>query len=1034
MKRKIILIITAFALHFASASGAEISLRKYNELPLGSIKPDGWLREMLVRQRDGITATLDKVYPEVVGDRNGWLGGDGDCWERGPYWIDGLLPMAYILDDAELKTKAQRWVDWTLNSQQESGQFGPCKDYPNEPGLQRGRSQDWWPRMVMLKVLMQYYDATSDERVIPFMDKYFRYQLKTLSEKPLGHWSGWAEYRAADNMIAALWLYRHTGKKYLLDLCDVLHEQGHDFTKMFLESDELSRISTIHCVNLSQGLKEPLVYSQVRNDDRYKRAVDKALEDIRKYHGFPNGMFGGDEQLHGNNPIQGSELCSAVELMYSLEEMSRISGDPAYVELLERIAFNALPAQNTEDFKYHQYFQQANQVSITRGPHNFDIVYDGTASLFGQLCGYPCCLCNLHQGWPKFVQSLWYRTSDGGFAALSYSPCQFTAKVEGIEMTVTEQTHYPMDGKVTINIKLPRRKSVKTAFEFRIPSWTNAAEVKLNGIPIDVTSPMLRIEREWRNGDKVELFFPMHLSTQRWYENAVSIERGPLVYALKIDENWRKVALDPSERKGKDYWEVTPKSPWNYGLLMKDVEKLDFEVKVDESKLAGNWYWSQESAPISIKARASRIPDWTIYNGDTGQMPYSIVRSRIYNPNSSRHPDNIEEITLIPYGATKLRISEFPVLTARRQALRLDVKSEYFGQTLGKDSTFLYTLSNASGAYVTVTNYGCKLVSVHVPDRTGTLQDVIVGYGNIKDLETGAERFAGAVAGRYGNRIYPASFMIGKDSVHLSVNERIGGVPGHIHGGKEGFDRKVWNAEMLRQNAADTAGARVGVRFSYLSPDGEEGYPGNLQAEVIYWFDDSNNLKIEYKATTDKPTVVNMLNHAYFNLKGKSGGYVMDHHLQVFADTYSLNGPSFVPKGDPLPVEGTPFDMREPHRVDYAIDTPSEQIVTMRGFSVCWQLRDYQPGKLSKAAILYQPKNGLGVEVWTTEPGLLTYTGRGFNESIVGKYGPIEKFGGMLLETLHFPNSPHHPEFPTTTLLPGETYWSTTEFRFFAEK
>ncbi|HOE94887.1 MAG TPA: glycoside hydrolase family 127 protein, partial [Candidatus Cryptobacteroides sp.] len=263
MKRKIILIIAAFALHLASATGAEISLRKYNELPLGSIKPDGWLREMLVRQRDGITATLDKVYPEVVGDRNGWLGGDGDCWERGPYWIDGLLPMAYILNDAELKAKAQRWVDWTLNSQQESGQFGPCKDYPNEPGLQRGRSQDWWPRMVMLKVLMQYYDATSDERVIPFMDKYFRYQLKTLSEKPLGHWSGWAEYRAADNMIAALWLYRHTGEKYLLDLCDVLHEQGHDFTKMFLESDELSRISTIHCVNLSQGLKEPLVYSQV---------------------------------------------------------------------------------------------------------------------------------------------------------------------------------------------------------------------------------------------------------------------------------------------------------------------------------------------------------------------------------------------------------------------------------------------------------------------------------------------------------------------------------------------------------------------------------------------------------------------------------------------------------------------------------------------------------------------------------------------------------------------------------------------------
>lgn len=361
---------------------------------------------------------------------------------------------------------------------------------------------------------------------------------------------------------------------------------------------------------------------------------------------------------------------------------------------------------------------------------------------------------------------------------------------------------------------------------------------------------------------------------------------------------------------------------------------------------------------------------------------------------------------------------------------RLSVKGEFFGVTSKGDTTMLYTMTNSSGASVTVTDYGCKLVSVNVPDSTGIIDDVIVGYGNINDLEKGGERFAGAVVGRFGNRIYPAEVEIDGKKYQLTVNERLGGGQGHIHGGNKGFDRFVWKGETITQTHTDTSGARVGVRFTRLSPDGEEGYPGNLNAEVTYWWDENNVLKIEYRATTDKPTIVNMLNHAYFNLKGSKGGYVMDHYLQVNADTYSLNDSRFVQKGEPQPVDKTPFDMRTPHRVDYAIDTPSEQIVTMRGFSVCWQLRDYEPGVLHHAATMSQPKNGRVMEVWTTEPGLLTYTGRGFNDRIVGKYGPVEKFGGMLMETLHFPNSPHMPECPTTILRPGGTYYSTTEFRF----
>ena len=184
--------------------------KPYMELPLGSIKAKGWLLEMLERQRDGASSQMDTLYPEVMGERNGWLGGDGDQWERGPYWIDGLLPLAYILDDDNLKRKIQPWIEWTLKSQREDGFFGPSKDYSPEPCLQRDNSADWWPRMVMLKIMQQYYSATRDERVIDFMTKYFRYQLATLPSTPLGNWTFWAEFRACDNLQAVYWFYNIT--------------------------------------------------------------------------------------------------------------------------------------------------------------------------------------------------------------------------------------------------------------------------------------------------------------------------------------------------------------------------------------------------------------------------------------------------------------------------------------------------------------------------------------------------------------------------------------------------------------------------------------------------------------------------------------------------------------------------------------------------------------------------------------------------------------------------------------------------------
>ena len=330
----------------------------------------------------------------------------------------------------------------------------------------------------------------------------------------------------------------------------------------------------------------------------------------------------------------------------------------------------------------------------------------------------------------------------------------------------------------------------------------------------------------------------------------------------------------------------------------------------------------------------------------------------------------------------------------------------------------VFRLANAAGAYVDVCNIGAGITAVVVPDREGRMADVALGYRAYADYVGDGACF-GKTPGRFANRIAGGRFTLDGKEYRLAVNNG----PNHLHGGPTGFANRLWQGE--------TTGD--GVAFTRTSPDGEEGYPGNLACTVTYWWAKDDVCRIEYEAETDRPTVVNLSNHTYFNLKGQNGGYVMDHVMQVEADRYFRNTAQYVPDGAMLPVEDTPFDMRAPHRIDYAIDTPDPQLQIMRGFSVCWVLRS-QTGELARAADLYSPRSGRGVETWTTEPGLLTYTGRGLNERMIGKNGvPLEKFGGMLLETLHFADSPNRPDFPSTVLRPGERYRSVTEFRFYAK-
>ncbi len=605
----------------------------FAELPPGAVQPAGWLRRQLWLQAIGITGHLGEIWPDV-GPNSAWLGGTGEDWERGPYYLDGLIGLAYVLRDERLIALAQRWVESVLASRRSDGFFGPAS------------RPDWWSRMPMLKALQQYVAATDDERVLELMLAYARYQRARLTTQPLERW---ADVRSGDEVTVLYWLWERTHQPELLDLAQALIDQTFDWTRFFHDlpprRKQTDWAPQVHVVNVAMGLKQPALRWRLSWYPRDATAAGVGLDLLDQYHGLGNHLFSGDEWLAGTDPSQGTETCAVVELLFSLEVLARTLGSVKFADRAERVAYNALPAASTPDLWGHQYDQQPNQVLVSRAARRWTANGDD-ANLFGLEPNFGCCTANLHQGWPKFAANLWAATSDGGLATLAYGPCRLEQRLApGLTVAVDEHTDYPFDER--IDLRLWPSRSARFPLLLRLPTWCASPELVLNGQPLGLpaSGQYARVDRHWQPGDTLSLRLPMQTRARRRHRQSATLERGPLVFCLPVGEAWHKLGgTEPCPT-----WEVLPTTPWNYALGLDNDDEPAVEV---ERSPVPDQPFDAIAPPVRLVARGRRLPDWSLERNSAGPVPVSPVRARTED----------ERLTLVPYGCARLRVTQLPTL------------------------------------------------------------------------------------------------------------------------------------------------------------------------------------------------------------------------------------------------------------------------------------------------------------------------------------------------------------------------------------
>jgi len=590
------------------------------------LKPAGWIKRQLEIQAKGLSGNLDKIWPDVRD--SAWIGGDREGWERVPYWLDGFIPLAYLLEDEDMIRRAQTYIEAILAGQCEDGWICPCSEAERE-------GYDTWAIQLISKVLLVYHKCSGDQRIPSVLEKLLYNYYELLSAKKIKLFD-WAKSRWFETFLAIRFLYQKNPQPWMKALAKILYEQGCDYLTL---TDRWKRplnrwTQQTHIVNLAMMLKAEAISFDLL-DEEYVDRAETLRTVLDRYNGTVYESFTGDECLSGLSPIQGTELCAIVEQMYSYELLYACTGEAKWAERLEVLAFNALPATISEDMWTHQYVQMSNQIACERFPGKPLFRTNGSEShLFGLEPNYGCCTANFNQGWPKLVLFSFLHRDNTILSSL-----MVPSVLKTDEVTISLATNYPFENRMTYTIEAEK------AFDFavRIPSF--AEKVFVNGKETDEREPVFSILK----GETVlEIAFETTPYFKKRPYDLYAVQCGSLLFSLPI--RYRKELYeyekDGVERKFPycDY-ELIPESDWNYAFSDSSLQKEEHGV--------GEIPFSESMPPVTVTTKVRQIP-WGLEDG------YETVCAKL--PESRVPVSDACDAVLIPYGCTKLRMTELPVL------------------------------------------------------------------------------------------------------------------------------------------------------------------------------------------------------------------------------------------------------------------------------------------------------------------------------------------------------------------------------------
>ena len=666
------------AINKQAKAGSIPAYAEFGELPITAIKPGGWLKAYLEKQKAGLTGHLEEVgYPF---NTIGWAGdsipenkGVEEWWpyEQIAYWLDGMIRLGYLLEDSLLINKAKKSFDYVLENADEDGYLGPAAAKPNLEG-------DRWVHAVFFRALLAYYSGSGKQEIIDAMQKHFLNDTITNYST-----------RVSINGEAVMKLYGITGDPELLELGKYIYERPNELNPDAFTSDKNLLKDTMlaeHGVTYNERAKMGAIMSMYTGKDSYLEVSEAAYDKIDKYYMLIDGVNVSSEHMRKVTPTESHETCDIADFTWSVGYLLMATGQADYADKIERAIFNAAPGAIKSDFKALQYFSSPNQVVATQTSFARD---GGNRQCFAPNFSPQCCTGNVNRIMPNFTRRLWMKDQNNGLVAAMYAPSSVTCRVgkRNSKVIVQEKTKYPFETKIEFVFKL--QDNAEFPFTFRIPEWASNIKAEINGESLEIEGKpgdYVTIKREFGNNDILNIDFGKELDLVQGPDNSVSIERGPLVYSLKIDEDWQ--IAEENEYNFEDYpaYNVYPESDWNYALCVSE-QNLEESIKLTKNNIP-NRPWNPEAAPIELSVPARRIKNWdlqkktemqseiwdVIRDPETGKVIRWVMKGHRTKqgefyftpsvPDRETIEKNISEkeetVTLIPYGCTNLRITYFP--------------------------------------------------------------------------------------------------------------------------------------------------------------------------------------------------------------------------------------------------------------------------------------------------------------------------------------------------------------------------------------